>query len=162
MIWKVYESSILVTIRRYCHDFLEVLRKTTKRLRHDSRSLHRDLKPECRIRSRNANHSSATFGTLPSDVMSSCGPVTDVELRQAKYYNCWSRLPPGLRRRSADSWLLGSRVRIRLRAWMFVLCLYVVLSCVGRGLMQWADHSSRGVLPCVSNSLWLRNLIRGG
>jgi hypothetical protein len=33
------------------------------------------------------------------------------------------------------AWLLGSRVRIPLRSWMFVfLCLYVVLSCVGRGL----------------------------
>jgi hypothetical protein len=30
-----------------------------------------------------------------------------------------------------SAWLLGSRVRIPLGAWM---CLYVVLSCVGRGL----------------------------
>jgi hypothetical protein len=36
-----------------------------------------------------------------------------------------------LRRRSAAAWLLGSRVRIPLRAWMFVSCLYVVLSCDG-------------------------------
>jgi hypothetical protein len=41
----------------------------------------------------------------------------------------WQR---GLRRRSAAAWLLGSRVRIPLGAWM--LCLYVVLSCVGTGL----------------------------
>jgi hypothetical protein len=36
---------------------------------------------------------------------------------------------------SAAAWLLGSRVRIPMRAWMFVSCVwYVVLSCVGRGL----------------------------
>jgi hypothetical protein len=29
---------------------------------------------------------------------------------------------------------LGSRVRIPLRAWMLVSCLYAVLFCVGRGL----------------------------
>jgi hypothetical protein len=32
------------------------------------------------------------------------------------------------------AWLLGSRVRTAPGAWMFVSCLYVVLSCVGRGL----------------------------
>jgi hypothetical protein len=37
-------------------------------------------------------------------------------------------------RRSAAAWLLGSRVRIPLGVWMFVLYLYVVLSCVGRDL----------------------------
>jgi hypothetical protein len=44
-----------------------------------------------------------------------------------------SQRPRGLRRRSAAAWLLGSRVRIPFRAWMFVSCVYM-LSCVGRGL----------------------------
>jgi hypothetical protein len=35
---------------------------------------------------------------------------------------CWSRWPRGLRRRSAAAWLLGSQVRIPLKAWMFVVC----------------------------------------
>jgi hypothetical protein len=34
----------------------------------------------------------------------------------------------GLRLRSAAAWLLGSRVRIPLGAWMFVSCVYM-LSC---------------------------------
>jgi hypothetical protein len=45
-----------------------------------------------------------------------------------------SQWPRGLRRRSAAAPLLGSRFRIPLGAWMFVSCLHVVLSCVGRGL----------------------------
>jgi hypothetical protein len=45
-----------------------------------------------------------------------------------------SQWPFCLRRMSAAAWLLGSRVRIPLRAWICLLCLYVVLSCVGRGL----------------------------
>jgi hypothetical protein len=32
----------------------------------------------------------------------------------------------GLRRRSAAAWLLGSRVRISLGAWMFVSCVYML------------------------------------
>jgi hypothetical protein len=47
---------------------------------------------------------------------------------------CRSRWPLGLRRRSSAAWLLESRVRIALRTWMFVCCVYVVLSGVGRGL----------------------------
>jgi hypothetical protein len=46
---------------------------------------------------------------------------------------CRSQCPRGLRRRSAAAWLLGSRVRIPLGAWMFVSYVYV-LSRVGRGL----------------------------
>jgi hypothetical protein len=41
-----------------------------------------------------------------------------------------SQWPRGLGRRSAAAWLLGSRVRIPLRAWMFVSCF----PCVYRGL----------------------------
>jgi hypothetical protein len=47
-----------------------------------------------------------------------------------------SQRPLGVRRRSAAASLLGSRVRIPLRAWMFVSCLYVVLSCVDRVLCE--------------------------
>jgi hypothetical protein len=71
-----------------------------------------------------------------------------------------SRWPRCLRRRSAVAWLLGSRVRIPLGAWMFVSCLYVVLSCVGRGLCDGLitrpEESYR-----VHNCVWLRNL-KGG
>jgi hypothetical protein len=73
-----------------------------------------------------------------------------------------SQWPRDLRIGSAAAWLLGSRVRIPLGAWMFrVLCLYVVLSCVGRGLwdglMIRPEESYR-----VSNSVWFRNLKGGG
>jgi hypothetical protein len=46
---------------------------------------------------------------------------------------CLSQWPLGLMRRSAAAWLLGSRVRIPLGAWMFLSYVYM-LSCVGRGL----------------------------
>jgi hypothetical protein len=49
---------------------------------------------------------------------------------------CRSRWPRGLRRRSAAALLLGSRVWIPLRAWVFVSCVYVLLPCVGRGLCE--------------------------
>jgi hypothetical protein len=46
-----------------------------------------------------------------------------------------SQWPRGLRRRCAVAWLLGSRFRIPLGAWMFVVSICcVVLCCVGRGL----------------------------
>jgi hypothetical protein len=56
-----------------------------------------------------------------------------------------SQWPRGLRRRSAVTWLLGSRVRIPLRTRMFVSCLYVVLSCVGIGLCD-------GMITCPKES----------
>jgi hypothetical protein len=37
-----------------------------------------------------------------------------------------SQWPRGLRHRSAAAWLLGSRVRIPLRAGMFVSCVYML------------------------------------
>jgi hypothetical protein len=37
-----------------------------------------------------------------------------------------SQWPRGLRRRSAAAWLLRSRVRIPLGAWMFVSCVYML------------------------------------
>jgi hypothetical protein len=47
---------------------------------------------------------------------------------------CRSQWPHGLRCRSAAAWLLGLQVWILFGSWMFVSCLYVVLSCVGRSL----------------------------
>jgi hypothetical protein len=40
---------------------------------------------------------------------------------------CWSRLLGGLRCRPVASWLLGLRVRIPLRAWVFVSRVFYVL-----------------------------------
>jgi hypothetical protein len=37
-----------------------------------------------------------------------------------------SQWPRVLRRRSVATWLLGSRVRIPLGAWMFVSCVYML------------------------------------
>jgi hypothetical protein len=37
-----------------------------------------------------------------------------------------SHWPRGLRRRSAAAWLLGSRARIPVGAWMFVSCVYML------------------------------------
>jgi len=57
--------------------------------------------------------------------------------------------PRGLRSGSAASRLLGLRVRILPRAWMFVSCDCNVLSGLRR-----ADHSSRGVLLCAVRCVW--------
>jgi len=69
--------------------------------------------------------------------------------------NGWCRRPCGVRRRSAVSQLLGSRVRISLNAWMFFSCV----CCVG---MRRADHSSKGVIVnvcvCVFVWVWYREL----
>jgi hypothetical protein len=63
-----------------------------------------------------------------------CRPMTlPVWILEGNRVHCRSQWPRGLRRRSAVAWLLGSRIRIPLEAWMFVCCVYV-LSCVGRGL----------------------------
>jgi hypothetical protein len=64
-----------------------------------------------------------------------------------------SRWPRGLRRRSAAAWLLRSRARIPLGAWMFVSCLYAVLPCVGRGLCDGLITRPQESC-CVSNSVW--------
>jgi hypothetical protein len=68
----------------------------------------------------------------------------------------------GLRCRCEVAWCLGSRLRIPLRAWMFVCCVCFVL-CRYRSRRQ-ADHSFREVLPgvcvcvCVSNCACSINL----
>jgi hypothetical protein len=41
-----------------------------------------------------------------------------------KYSRSWWQR--GMRRKSAAAWLLGSRVRIPLRVWMFVSCVYML------------------------------------
>jgi hypothetical protein len=51
-----------------------------------------------------------------------------------EFFTNRSQWPRGLRRRSAAAWFLGSQVRIPLLAWIFVSCVYMLLSCVGRGL----------------------------
>jgi len=57
---------------------------------------------------------------------------------------------PGLRRRSAAAWSLGSQVRIPLRAWIF--CLVVAVCCVGSvlcdGLISRSEESYR-ICVCV-------------
>jgi hypothetical protein len=76
------------------------------------------------------------------------------------YINCRFQWPRCLRFRSAAAWLLGTQIRIPLRAWMFVLYLYVVLFCVGRGLCDGLITRPE-MSYCLSNCVWLRNLKRG-
>ena len=64
---------------------------------------------------------------------------------QIIFGSIWS--PLNLRRRSAAAWLLGSRGRILLRAWMFVLFVCCVLYRLQS--LHRADHSFRGVLRGV-------------
>jgi hypothetical protein len=93
----------------------------------------------------------AAFGTMPHTLASvdkspirrpstltpSAARTPGVGFWKGSTFSCRSKWPRGLRRRSAAAWLLGSRVRILLKAWMFVSCLFVCC------------YSSRGVLPCV-------------
>ena len=65
------------------------------------------------------------------------------------------RWPCGLRRRSAATRLLASRVRIPWTAWSFVFCVCVLYRQRPQRL---ADHSFRGVLLVVSNCVWSVNL----
>jgi hypothetical protein len=62
--------------------------------------------------------------------------------------------PHGLKRRSTAAWLLRSRVRIPLGAWMFVSCIYMLYCPVVLcdGLITRPKESYR-----VSNSVWLRD-----
>jgi hypothetical protein len=64
--------------------------------------------------------------------------------------NGLSRCPWRLRRRLAAAWLLGSRVRIPLRAWIFHYCVFVCW--VGSGICDGLVTCSRGNLPCVNVS----------
>jgi hypothetical protein len=60
-----------------------------------------------------------------------------------------SQWPLGLKRRSAAAWVLGACVRIRLGAWMFFCCVYMLCWPVLVEALRRADHWSRGVLLCV-------------
>ena len=71
--------------------------------------------------------------------------------------SCSSRWPYSLKRRYEAARLLGSRVRIPLRAWMFV-CFVFVVCCAGSGvcdgLVTRSEESYRVcvcVCVCVSN-----------
>jgi hypothetical protein len=65
--------------------------------------------------------------------------------------------PCGLRRRSSAARLLGSRVRIPPRAWMFVsfvcVCVCCVVSGLCGGLLTRSDESCRRCVS-VSNTVW--------
>ena len=84
-----------------------------------------------------------------------------LNLKARRSNHCKSHWPCDLRRMFKAAWLLGSLVRIPLRAWMFVSCVCRVL-CKQRRV-QLTDYSFRGVLPCVcvcvSNCVWYRNFI---
>jgi hypothetical protein len=70
-----------------------------------------------------------------------------------------SQWPRSLWRRSAVAWLLGSRVRIPLGAWMFV-----ALSCVSRGLcdgMITRPEESYRVSVCVCDQETLKREVKG-
>jgi len=62
-----------------------------------------------------------------------------------------SRWPNDLRRTSEAVWLLGLRVRIPLKSWMFVCFVCFVLCCVGNGLCDELITRSEGSteLGCV-------------
>jgi hypothetical protein len=64
-----------------------------------------------------------------------------------RHSSCRSQWPRSLRRGSTAVHLLGLCVWFPPGAWMFVSCECYVLS--GRGLLRWADHLSREVLPSV-------------
>ena len=69
---------------------------------------------------------------------------------------CPSRWPGGLRCSSEAAWLLGSRVRISLKAWMFVPCDRCV--CVVSGLCDELIARSEKSYHIWWASVWSRNL----
>jgi hypothetical protein len=86
--------------------------------------------------------------------------VSEIGINQTADTYCRYRWPHCLRRRSAAACMLGSRVRIPLRGWMFFLCLYVVLSCISRGLCDGLITRPEEAYR-VSKCVWLRNLSTG-
>jgi hypothetical protein len=84
-----------------------------------------------------------------------------VQIIQGDSYSCRSQCTRGLRRRSAAAWLLVSRGWNPARGMdCCLLCLYVVLSCVGRSLcdelITRPEESYR-----VSNSVWIKTSKEG-
>jgi hypothetical protein len=72
-------------------------------------------------------------------------------------FHCRPLWPRGLRRRSAAVWLLGSRVRISLKAWMLVYCVCMWLSCVCGGVFDGPiTHQEESYR--VSNCVWWINV----
>jgi len=66
------------------------------------------------------------------------------------------RCPGGLRRRSEPAWLLGSRVWIPLRAWIFVSCLLCVFQVAASAMISALVR--RRPTRCVWIWVWSRNL----
>ena len=62
-------------------------------------------------------------------------------------------MPCGLRRRSASATMLGSRVRIPLRAWTYVTCVGQVVASATR-----CSPIQRSHIGCVPNCVWSGNL----
>lgn len=93
----------------------------------------------------------------PSGKAANVASTSVVHRRSNEVYNLThnvicgrSRWPYGLRRRSAASWLLGSQVRIPLRAYVFVYSVRYVL-CRQRLLLR-VDYSFRRVLLVACGS----------
>jgi len=85
---------------------------------------------------------------------------SSVSVDKSRYSNlhCLSRWPRCLSCRSTAAWLLGSRVRIPLRVWMFVVfVLWIATSATSCSLVR---TSPTGCV-CVSNCVWFRNFNLG-
>jgi hypothetical protein len=73
----------------------------------------------------------------------------NVAIYRSKLILCRSQWPCSLRCRSAAAWLLGSQFESRSgHGCLSVAFICCVVLCRQRSLRR-ADHSSRGVLPCV-------------
>jgi len=81
------------------------------------------------------------------------GPTFNTKILKSQLYIyiynfCHFLWPSCIRRMSDSAWLLGSRVRIPQRVWIFVLHAYFVLRSYR--LLLRADHAFRAILPwCV-------------
>jgi hypothetical protein len=108
------------TLRYYPGMRLEILGKSTKNASHDSRSQCRDLNPRPPVyEGVETTRSQQWVRSLP------CGSsIQEIP----RIYEIQKPIPVAerLRCRSAAAWLLESRVRISLRAWMFVSGVYML------------------------------------
>jgi hypothetical protein len=93
-----------------------------------------------------------------SSMLTASPPHHPLWSRQTNSTGCRSRWSCFLRRRSAAAWLLGSWVRIPLRACLFFCCFFFVC-CVGRVLCDGADFLVQRIpTVCVFDWVWSRNL----